>query len=146
MASASARSSDDTVRIAIHEQLSALYDDVSVDPTCQVEGTIYAQYKSDLKGIPFCLTLRDLLGQLDRVDPNPEVCQNVSDKVTRQGLHRLDKVLRVRMPGDSEQDQIRIASYLCGIRPVPLVRERGFGMQRKRNLIIDNLTRFHFNL
>jgi hypothetical protein len=102
----------EAIEVEIHEQLSAVYDDVSPESTCQVEGTIYAlqqqhprrhqhhqhPHEPPAGSAPFCLTLRDVLGQLDRVDANPDVCQNVSDRVSRQGLHRLDQVLRVRMP------------------------------------------------
>jgi hypothetical protein len=131
----------EAIEVEIHEQLSAVYDDVSPESTCQVEGTIYAlqqhprrhqhqhqhPHEPPAGSAPFCLTLRDVLGQLDRVDANPDVCQNVSDRVSRQGLHRLDQVLRVRMPPPpsdpaSSEDKIRVASYTSSIRPVPLVR------------------------
>jgi hypothetical protein len=133
---------DDAVEIVIREQLSAVYDDVSPDPSCHVEGTIslvrrrHQQHPQPQGGSapPFCLTMRDVLGQLDRVDPNDDVCQNVSDRVSRQGLHRLDRVLRVRLPqppSDSDDDHddegrlVRLATYHSSIRPVPLVRAPG---------------------
>lgn len=113
----------DTIQVAVQEQLSALYDDVSSEPTCQVEGSIYVKSRSQMEGIPFCITLRDLMVNLNRVEATEDLGQDVSDKISRKGLHRSDRVLRVRLPPESGEGEMRIANYFCSstLRPVPLV-------------------------
>jgi len=116
---------NNTVSISVHEQLSALFDDIS--DGCQVEGTVYVKPVGELTGLPFCITLRDMAGELHKVDLQDAVAQDISDKVSRQALHRSDRVLRVRLltgSNDGKGEETRIASYTCSptLRPVPLVR------------------------
>lgn len=119
----------DTVPIAITEQLSALYDDVSSDPTWMVDGAVYLQPRPELAGLPFLLTLRDVLGHVNQLSPNTDLCEDVSDKIARQGLHRSDRVLRVRLAANTEDHsrggggKVLLTSYQCSkdLRPVPLL-------------------------
>lgn len=112
-----------TVRVAMHEQVSALYDDESTDTTCQVEGSVHVKPTADLKA-PFHLVIRDLLDQLDRIEVDHEVCRDVSEMISRKDLHKSDRVLRVTVPPNADDQEISIASYVCAssLRPVPMVR------------------------
>jgi len=120
----------ETIQVAVHEQLSALYDDVSSEPSFHVDGSIFVKAKSQLAGAPFCITVRDLMGNLEEITSLDESTQEISDEISRQGLHRSDRVLRVLFPqedtsrGDRSNAGVRIASYTCSptLRPVPLVR------------------------
>ena len=127
------------LRLAVHEQLSAAYgDDPSAEPSCRLEGCVYAQYSggtdnlllrtaqslsSSLEPPQIRLVLRDPLGQLVRVDPDTRYCNN---NATSNGSDDNDtadhRVLLVRVPPDTEPGRLRLASYGCAIRPVPLVR------------------------
>jgi hypothetical protein len=127
-----------TVHVAMHEQLSAIYDDTSEDPACQVEGSIHVKPSAEMANSPFSLVLRDLMGHLksvkDRVggtggtaagDYSYSYCQDVTDKVSRQGLHKSDRVFRVTLPPNVlSNGEVPIAQYMCSsrVRPVPLVR------------------------
>ena len=116
------------VRVAIHEQLSALYDDISSDPACQVDGRVLVQTptsKSTTEPIrSFCLLLRDLFGHLDRCDLKDSVCEDITSTMSPDGLHKTDRVLKIRLPNDAPaNDEISILTYTCSqsLRPVPMV-------------------------
>jgi hypothetical protein len=114
-----------TVHVAIHEQLSAIYDDISEDPACQVEGSIHVKPSAEMGNSPFSLVLRDLMGHLKNVKDRTDFCQDVTDKVSRQGLHKSDRVFRVMLPPNVlANGEVPIAKYICSsrVRPVPLVR------------------------
>eukprot|EP00977_Amphora_coffeiformis_P013648 scaffold3608_cov183-Amphora_coffeaeformis.AAC.35 len=112
------------VAVAVHEQLSAIYDDVSQEPSCHLEGTIHVKSSTDMSRHPFCLVLRDLLGHIDVLEDRPAVAKDVSKEISRKGLHRGDRVMRVSLPSTSKGKAVQIARYICttGLRPVPLVR------------------------
>ena len=118
------------VQVAIHEQISALYDGVTDEPACHVEGSIYVQPSSDLQAKPFLLVLRDLENHVANWKDWPSTCQNVSDRVPRKGLHQTDRVLQITTRADdgmsprSVAEEALIAQYICTerVRPVPLVR------------------------
>jgi hypothetical protein len=112
-----------TVRLAMHEQVSALYDDATVDTTCQIEGSIHIKPTTDLKA-PFHLTIRDVMNHLERIEIRPDICCDVSEKISRKDLHESDRVLRVTLPPNSINQEIPIARYVCTptLRPVPMVR------------------------
>jgi hypothetical protein len=111
-----------TVRLAMHEQVSALYDDDSVDTTCQIEGSIHVKPTTDRKS-PFHLTIRDVMSHLERIEVRPDICRDVSEKISRKDLHESDRVLRVTLPPNSLNQEIKIARYVCTstLRPVPMV-------------------------
>jgi hypothetical protein len=111
-----------TIRVAMHEQLSALYDDESADTSCQVEGSIHVKPTTDIKG-PFHLTIRDVMNQLGRIEVKPDICRDVSDKISRKDLQKQDRVLRVSLPPNAMNQEIPIARYYCelSLRPVPMV-------------------------
>ena len=48
------------VAVAVHEQLSATYNDTSDEPSCHLEGSVYVRAMSDMSRHPFCLVVRDL--------------------------------------------------------------------------------------
>jgi hypothetical protein len=149
-----------TVHVAMHEQLSAIYDDISDDPACQVEGSIHVKPSPELANSPFSLVLRDLMGHLKSVkqhrvgggghgtgDSSLSYCQDVTDKVSRQGLHKSDRVFRVMLPPNVlSNGEVPIAQYICSsrVRPVPLVRK----MMMLRTLIAMVISTFfvsHFS-
>jgi hypothetical protein len=111
-----------TVRLAMHEQVSALYDDASVDTTASIIGSIHVKPTTDLKG-PFHVTIRDAMNHLERIEIRPDICRDVSEKISRKGLHESDRVLRVTLPPNSINQEIPIARYVCTptLRPVPMV-------------------------
>jgi hypothetical protein len=117
------------IRVAIHEQLSAVYDDVSKEPVCHVRGSIHIKpTSSSISGSdppdPFCLVVRDLLDNIAHLETNSLLCTNVSDSANRTSLHKSDRILRVWVPSDSNpEDEISIATYVCTskLRPVPMV-------------------------
>jgi hypothetical protein len=113
-----------TVRLAMHEQVSALYDDANVDTTCQIEGSIHVKPTTDLKA-PFHVTIRDTMNHLERIEIRPDICRDVSEKISRKDLHESDRVLRVTLPPNSINQEIPIARYVCTptLRPVPMVRK-----------------------
>ena len=118
------------VRVAMHEQVSALYDGVTDEPSCHVEGSIYVQTTKDLESKPFLLVIRDLDGHVASWKDWPSTCQNVSAVVSRKGLQRTDRVLRIRTKSDLQTshsagpEATNIAQYICSepVRHVPLVR------------------------
>jgi hypothetical protein len=113
-----------TVRLAMHEQVSALYDDASVDTTASIIGSIHVKPTTDLKG-PFHVTIRDTMNHLERIEIRPDICRDVSEIISRKGLHESDRVLRVTLPPNSINREIPIARYVCTptLRPVPMVRK-----------------------
>uniref|UniRef100_A0A7S2YCF4 MHD domain-containing protein n=1 Tax=Entomoneis paludosa TaxID=265537 RepID=A0A7S2YCF4_9STRA len=118
------------VQVAIHEQVSALYDGVTEEPACHVEGSIYVQPSRDLQATPFLLVIRDLENHVAHWKDWPSTCQNVSEQVPRQ--HRTDRVLQIttRVPKAKTPTSTRLAAeealigqYICTdrVRPVPLL-------------------------
>ena len=112
------------VSVSVDEQLSAMYDDVSQEPTCHLEGAVHARSMVDMGQHPFCLVLRDLLGHIDVLEDRPAVSKDVSKEISRKGLHRGDRVVRISLPSTSKGKVLQIARYICHteLRPVPLVR------------------------
>ena len=120
------------VRVAVHEQVSALYDGVTDEPTCHVEGSIYVQPTEDLQAKTFLLVIRDADGHVAHWKDWSSTCQNVTDSVPRKGgMHRSDRVLRITTKSPEEQrspdvlvpEDTLVAQYICTdrVRPVPMV-------------------------
>lgn len=109
------------VKVYIHEQLAALYDDVSKEGAVSIEGTVYVQATGRS---PFCIVLRDLLEQIECVEEQAEVCINITDRVSSKGLHHADRVLRIALDTASPFRETIVLKYVCvpTLRPVPLVR------------------------
>lgn len=114
------------VSVAVYEQLSATYDDVSEEPNCHLEGTVHVQATTDMSRHPFCLVIRDLLSHIDVLEDRATVAKDVSQEITRKGLHRADRVLRISLPSSATRKDVQVARYICSsrLRPVPLVRCR----------------------
>lgn len=112
------------VSVALHEQLSATYDDVSPEPSCHLEGNVYVRAVTDMSRHPFCLVMRDLLGHIDVLEDRAMVAKDVSQQISRTGLHRADRVLRISLPASATRKDVQVARYICTsrLRPVPLVR------------------------
>ena len=113
------------VQVAIHEQLSAVYDDVSKEPSCQVDGSIVVKSSSQSPTTePFCLIIRDLLDRIEGLELK-NICTDISrEAADRTDLHRSDKVLKILAPPVSQLDtEIPVATYTCTpkLRPVPMV-------------------------
>jgi hypothetical protein len=117
-----------TVPVAIHEQLSTLYDNVSAEGSVCVEGSVYVKPLGELTA-PFCLVFRDLLEHVERIEEKSEVCRNITEKTPPKGLHRTDRVLRVTPPPSSVSKEIAILNYVCvqNLRPVPIVSRNSRG-------------------
>jgi len=119
------RTKNQTVRVAIQEQVSALYDDVSRDGgTVGIEGKVYVKPEARLSK-PFYLVLKDHLGVVVSCEEEKALCQNTSNKVQRKGLKRNDRVFRVATLGNHLEDAC-VLTYKCAssLRPVPLVGGR----------------------
>lgn len=104
------------VDVRIHEQVSALYDDLSQDGSIAVTGTIYLQtalqsLRLDVKNTQY----------IQRIEGRDDVCQ-----LLQRGVDVTARGLRVELPkkGMATLTEIPIASFYCvaKARPVPLVR------------------------
>ncbi|GAX19924.1 hypothetical protein FisN_1Lh607 [Fistulifera solaris] len=117
-------SSTPLVKVYSHEQLAAQYDDVSNEGEISIEGTIYVQAMGP-SSTPFCIVLRDLLGQIDRIEERVDVCCDITDRVSSRGLHSSDRILRISLnssPASPFRETI-VLKYFCipTLRPVPLL-------------------------
>jgi hypothetical protein len=117
-------SSTPLVKVYIHEQLAARYDDVSNEGEMSIEGTIYVQAMGP-SSAPFCIVLRDLLGQIDRIEEQEDVCCDITDRVSSRGLHLSDRILRISLNSSTASPfrETIVLKYFCipTLRPVPLV-------------------------
>lgn len=106
-----------TVQVAVHEQLSAMYDDFSQEGAITVTGSIHVKTP---KVTPFTLVLRDEAHIVQRVEVfvASEVCELLQD-----GAVGGDRQLRVNLHESQSNEEILIAKYFClpTLRPVPLV-------------------------
>lgn len=113
------------VKVYVHEQLAALYDDVSNESAVGIEGTVYVQAMGR-SSTPFCIVVRDLLEQIERIEEQADVCYNITDRVSLKGLHHADRVLRITLNSSSTSPfrETIVLKYVCvpTLRPVPLVR------------------------
>jgi hypothetical protein len=114
-----------TVRVGVHEQISALYDDTSRAGSVEVQGSIHVKLTGKISA-PFSLVCRDPLDQIERLD-----CSNISDTVSRHGMHESDRILRVQISDEIASlaaEGVSIATYTCvpSLHPVPLV---SFGLR-----------------
>lgn len=114
-------SSIQRIQVAIHEQVSALYNNNSSDePVCTVQGLIHVKPIQQTSA-PFCLLVRDLMSLIDQFNIRQEVCQDVSQKVSRQNLHHTDRVLRVTLPPNAKETAVATYTCISDLKPVPLV-------------------------
>jgi hypothetical protein len=97
------------VRVAIHEQLSAMYDDFSQEGAITVTGSIHVKVA---ESVPFSLVLNDSAENVQRIEELPDVCS--VDNM---------RVLQVKLDPTHALEEIPIANYFClpKLRPVPLV-------------------------
>lgn len=111
------------VKVYIHEQLAARYDDGSSEGVVSIEGTIYVQ-ATGRSSTPFCLVIRDLLEQIEHIEEQVDVCCNMTNRVSLKGLHQSDRVLRITLNDASTFRETIVLKYFCvpTLRPVPLVR------------------------
>ena len=111
------------VKVYLHEQLAARYDDVSSEGVVNIEGTIYVQ-ATGRSSTPFCLVIRDLLDQIEHIEEHADVCYNMTNRVSLKGLHQSDRVLRITLNQGSTFRETIVLKYFCvpTLRPVPLVR------------------------
>lgn len=110
------------VQVAIHEQLSSLYDGTE-DAEVQVIGSILARPEEGVKD-SFCFVVKDFSGQLEQFQPQSNVCKDITDSIPCTKTEVGDRVLRVTYPSDdSKPKQMTVASYTCGssVHPIPLV-------------------------
>lgn len=132
------------VGVAVHEQLSATYDDASEEPSSHLEGTVTVRATTDMSRHPFCLVIRDLLGHIEVLEDRTLVSKDVSQQISRKGLHRSDRVIRISLPATSTRKDVQVARYICTtrLRPVPLVSGSFCVHARKRrnNRIKTSLT------
>ena len=109
------------VQVAIHEQLSSLYDG-SNDAETQVIGSILVRPEEGTKD-SFCFVVKDLAGQLEMFQEETKVCKDITDSIPYSKTEVGDRVLRVTYPSDSRPKQLTAATYTCGnvVHPIPLV-------------------------
>jgi len=109
------------VHVAIHEQLSSLYDS-SNDVESQVIGSIHVRAEKGVKD-SFCFVVKDFVGQLEQFQEETSVCKEITSTIPYSRTEVGDRVLRVTYPNDSTPKQITVATYTCGnvVHPIPLV-------------------------
>lgn len=124
VASSSAKPNDDvSVRVTMHEQLSAMYDDFSQEGAISVTGSIHIKPSREINS-PFCLIIKEASGNVQKIEHNESCCQDISEKAYDNGVYQSDRVLRIQLnPKVEDEDEILVASYSCvtKLRPVPLV-------------------------
>jgi hypothetical protein len=105
-----------TIHVALHEQLTCMYDGNDSAPSSQVEGSIHVRSSSTN---PFSLLMRDRSKHMDSFHVDPKYCVTVTnDADALLG----DRLLKIVLPSSSAKKQ-KIASYTCGsqLRPIPLL-------------------------
>lgn len=109
------------VQVAIHEQLSSLYDGTE-DAEVQVIGSIIVRPEEGVKD-SFCFVVKDFAGQLEQFQEETNVCKEITDSIPYAKAEVGDRVLRVTYPSDSKPKQMTVATYTCGnvVHPIPLV-------------------------
>jgi len=109
------------VHVAIHEQLSSLYDG-SNDAETQVIGSILVRPEEGTKD-SFCFVVKDFAGQLEQFSEEKKVCKEITDSIPYSKTEVGDRVLRVTYPSDFKSKQMTVATYTCGnvVHPIPLV-------------------------
>jgi hypothetical protein len=109
-------STSSTVRVAIQEQLSAMYDDFSQEGSITVTGSVHILPTTNATSSPLNLLIKDSDDCIQRVEDASENCQtNDSGNGTF--------TLRVNCSDLSSQQETRLVNYFCApkLRPVPIV-------------------------
>lgn len=112
-----------TVQIAIHEQLSAMYDDFSQEGAIAVTGSVHVKPTKELKS-SFCLVLKEVSANIQKLELKDKLCEDISDKARDNVIYPSDRILRITLnPKDTDEEDVLIANYSCvtKLRPVPLV-------------------------
>jgi hypothetical protein len=102
------------VHVAIHEQLSAIYDDFSQEGSISVTGSILVKSATMTS---FDLTVNDEVKYIQRIEPFETVC-----KLGRYSTK--DRELLIKLNSLRPNEEFLVANYFCTpkLRPVPLVR------------------------
>lgn len=121
MSTAIPRDAIPEVQVAIHEQVSSLYDG-SNDAETQVIGSILVKPEEGTKD-SFCFVVKDFAGQLEMFQEETNVCKDITDSIPYSKTDVGDRVLRVTYPSDFKSKQLTVATYTCGnvVHPIPLV-------------------------
>jgi hypothetical protein len=111
-----------TVRVAIREQFSTVYDDAGSPPSCFLEGSVFVQ-PSPLAledKTSFCVVVQDPLGNIDQLEEVYTVSSDITSETDRD---EKQTVFRVTLPQNSLLE-VPVASYTCNpkMRPIPMVR------------------------
>lgn len=111
-------SEQNTVHVALHEQLTSVYDGKETVPSSQVQGSIHARSST---GNPFNLLVRDPKRHLDKFHEDPKFCIK-SGSEAYSHHHHVDKLLRITLPADAARKE-KVASYTCTsqLKPIPLL-------------------------
>ena len=109
------------VHVAIHEQLSSLYDGAE-DPETQVIGSIHVRPEEGVKD-SFCFVVKDFSGQLQKFQEDTNICSDITDSISYTKREVGDRVLRVTYPSESKPEKMTVATYTCSdaVHPIPLV-------------------------
>ena len=116
------------VRIALHEQVTALYDDFSTEGTVKVTGSIWIQPNPDGEGAGENMAERGSPSTLLLKIKDPSSClqrlQQLDDafcKLTRDDQGQ--RSLLVTLDPVQQSREVHIADFYCSttLRPVPLV-------------------------
>lgn len=136
--SAMSDDSPPTVRVALHEELAALYNDGGSDPVLAVSGTIHIE--SQQRNLD--LILHDTAGAVGKVEPitscatsdldGSEEQQGIDHEVFLDTTTSSHRILRLNLPQEVDGPEenrsasILVARYGCTslLKPVPLVRGR----------------------
>lgn len=110
------------VKIVIHEQLTAMYNDFSQDGEISCVGSIFVHPAPALAS-SFCLVVKDMLSQVQKVDINNDVCEEISTTPSNCGIRNSEQIIKLTLNKNLDGRDILVANYSCisQLRPVPLV-------------------------
>lgn len=105
-----------TIHVALHEQLTCLYEGNDNAPSSQVEGTIHVRSSTSA---PFHLLMRDQSSHLESFREDPKYCTTA---LSKEDGFLDDRLLTITLPNSLAKKQ-KIASYTCNetLLPIPLL-------------------------
>jgi hypothetical protein len=93
-----------SVQFAISEQVSAMYDDFSQEGAISVTGSIHMKPTEKIKST-ICLVLKEVSTNVLRLDHVESTCEDISEVAYENGLNPSDKVLRINIKPNVDEDR-----------------------------------------
>jgi len=122
---------DSTLRVALHEEMSCVYDMTSKSTSMNIEGTINVELNDEVDGQTFFLSLQDPNNHVGNLTSFFDIVTELkvsegkdeNSFVQKQQI-RGHRVFRVDIPGDINSRSDKILRYTGSefLRPIPLVR------------------------